>query len=272
MGDQQVGPGRSENALGGLGPGTTALVTGGAGAIGRGVAGALVEMGVCVAVMSRNPTQVERVAGDLGQRAIAATGDVGSARDAERAVRAVVREWGHLDVVVHAAAVTEGVVRLDDLTPDQIETVLRVNIVGAIHIAQAAARAMRESGGGRIVNAGSVAAHQALPGRVAYGSSKAGLIQLTRQLAVELGPDGIAANSVSPGQTPTVLRSISDTPGQEPRPKLATSGETPLDRIPLGRRGVVADFVGPILFLASDLAGYVTGIDLVVDGGAMAMR
>lgn len=118
----------------------------------------------------------------------------------------------------------------------------------------------------------SVAANQAMRGRNVYGPTKAALTHLTRQLAVELGPFGITANAVSPGQTPTRITLVEDEPGKPPRAKMAVVGESQLDRIPLYRRGELADFVGPILFFASDLSGYTTGADLVVDGGASVLR
>jgi len=101
-----------------------------------------------------------------------------------------------------------------------------------------------------------------------YGATKAAVVRMARQLAVELGPDGIRVNSVSPGQTPTVLRGVDEPPGGPP---VAARGGGEA-AIPLRRRGRLDDYAGPVLFLASDLAAYVTGIDLLVDGGVAIRR
>lgn len=262
--------GKPELELPGLGPGVVALVTGATGAIGGAVAAAFARLGVQVAVNGRSTSRAQQVAGDLPGSAIAVAGDVADPAEARRIVDLVLERWGRLDVLVHCAAISEGSVPLADLDPPLIETVVRANVSGSIVVAAAAAEPMRAAGRGRIVNVASIAGHRAIPGRVVYGTTKAALIHLTRQLAVELGPYGITVNCVSPGQTPTRITRAADPPGMPPTRKTDTAGEARLDRIPLGRRGELEDYVGPILFLASDLAAYVTGADLVIDGGAVA--
>jgi len=259
--------------LPGLGPGRSALITGGTGAIGRATAEALIRMGVSVAINGRSPEATEAAANDLGSGVLALPGDIANPIDADRIVQESADRWGSLDVLVHSAALSEGAVPLDELTDHEIDEVVRVNVRGSLMIARAAGRLMCRQGGGRIVNVASVAAHRALPGRVVYGTTKAALVQLTRQLAVELGPCGVMVNSVSPGQTPTFIRLVDEPPGSVPRPKVDDpTGEATCERIPLRRRGQLADFVGPILFLASNLAAYVTGVDIPIDGGAMVLR
>jgi NAD(P)-dependent dehydrogenase (short-subunit alcohol dehydrogenase family) len=102
-----------------------------------------------------------------------------------------------------------------------------------------------------------------------YGASKAALNRLALQMAVDLGKDGIRVNSVSPGQTPTQLRAFDEPPGTPPREAMSrrVTGES----LPLGRRGQLDDYVGPTLFLLSDMSRYVTGIDVPVEGGALAV-
>ena len=191
---------------------------------------------------------------------------------AASAVTATVGTFGRLDALVNLAAVGDSGGALDDLTVDEIDTVLRTNLRGALLLAQECARPMR-AGGGSIINVASIGGHRVTPGRLVYGPSKAALIYLTRQLAAELGPDGIRANSISPGQTPTALRKFSDPAGGD---NVLSAGHrdrpTTTGRIPLGRRGTLDDYVGAILFLISGLSAYVTGTDLLVDGGAAILR
>jgi NAD(P)-dependent dehydrogenase (short-subunit alcohol dehydrogenase family) len=260
-------------ALPGLVPGRTAVITGGTGAIGKAVAEAMGELGMGVAIVGRSEQRVREVAEELGTgSALPVAADIAETAAVERMVATTVDHFGAIDVLIHAAAVSEGAVPLEELTDEQIDEVLRINVRGALVAARTVVPVMKDRGRGRIVNVASVAAHQAMPGRNVYGASKAALVQLTRQLAVELGPHGITANSVSPGQTPSHITLVGDSPGGIPRAKKVTAGEAGTDRIPLRRRGVLEDFVGPILFLASDLAPYTTGIDILVDGGTSALR
>ena len=115
----------------------------------------------------------------------------------------------------------------------------------------------------------SVAAHRSQPGAAPYGASKAALISLTQHLAVDLGPDGITVNSVSPGQTPTKLRSWDEPAGGAPQ---SMGSSSDVAGIPRRRRGRLEDYVGAILFLCSSLADYVTGVDIPVEGGARLVR
>lgn len=259
--------------LPGLEPPRVALITGAGGAIGFAVAEAMRDLGMSLAVLGRSESRMHEVASHLGEdRAVPLVADVTDAGSVRAAVAAIDRRFGRIDVLVHAAAVSEGNVPLLDLSEDLIDTVLRVNLFGSMVLGREVAPVMMRRGTGAIVNVSSVAAHQAMPGRNVYGTTKAGLIQLTRQLAVELGPHGIRANSVSPGQTPTEITRVSDPPGRAPRRKGEAQGEAGEDRIPLRRRGLLEDYVGPVLFLASDLAAYVTGVDIPVEGGTLILR
>lgn len=259
--------------LPGLDAGTVALVTGGSGAIGGRVAAALLGMGACVGLMARSAERLDEAAAglDSGDRLAAVAGDVADEGDAAAAVAAVTDRWGRLDVLVHCAAVADHKLRLEDLDPDVVDRVLAVNVRGALLMAKVAAVPMRRQGRGCIVNVASVSGHRAMAGGSVYGASKAALIHLTRVLATELGPDGVRVVSISPGQTPTPLRDVADPPGGGPAPAAGTSGGK-AERVPLRRRGELDDYVGPILFLASDLARYVTAVDVPVEGGVMAAR
>jgi NAD(P)-dependent dehydrogenase (short-subunit alcohol dehydrogenase family) len=262
-------------ALPGISPDTAVLITGGSGAIGSRTAAVLSAMGARVAIMARSPERVTQAAGEAQRsgRVLGVAGDVSVPEDISRVVDATVGEFGRLDALVNLAAVGDSGGDLADLTLHEIDTVIGTNLRGALVLAQECARPMREAGAGSIINVSSIAAHRVTPGRLVYGPTKAALIYLTRQLAGELGPSGIRANSISPGQTPTLLRKFTDPAGGAN--VLSGGGSdrpTQTKRIPLGRRGALDDYVGTILFLISDLSAYVTGTDLLVDGGASILR
>lgn len=275
--DQSPGPAARRGSAGdpdlrlpGLGPGTRALVTGGAGAIGRRCAERLIELGVSVAVMSRSADSVQATAEALcaaggDGRVIGMAGDVASEIDVGRVMARIGRSWGGLDLLVHCAAVGDDTA-LGDLDEARIGAVLATNVAGTLLMAKASAEVMRP--GSSIVNVASVMAHRVWPERSLYATSKAAVVHATRALAAELGPRGIRVNSVSPGNTPTVLTSVDDSPGRT-RPVSPGGSAT---RIPLRRRGSLDDYVGPVLFLGSSLAAYTTGVDIVVDGGLIALR
>ncbi len=261
--------------LPGITPETVVLITGGSGAIGARTAAVLSAIGARVTIMARSPERVVQAAAEAQRsgQVLGAAGDISVPADITRVVTATVREFGRLDALVNLAAVGDSGGALADLTLDEIDTVIGTNLRGAMVLARESARPMRESGGGSIVNVASVAAHRVTPGRLVYGPSKAALIYLTRQLAAELGPYGIRANSISPGQTPTTLRKFSEPPGGDNVPSAGRADRpTQTGRIPLGRRGTLDDYVGAILFLLSGLSAYVTGTDLLVDGGASIVR
>ena len=259
--------GTDQLRLPGIGPATRGLVTGGAGAIGRRCAERLLAMGASVAVMSRSSEAIASTVEALegSGRAVGFDGDVGSEADLRRVVDAIRAEWGGLDLVVHCAAVGDDS-PLADLDEGRIAALLNTNVAGTLLVAKVAAEAMGP--GSSIVNVASVMAHRVWPGRSLYATSKAAVVHATRALAAELGPRGIRVNSVSPGNTPTVLTHVGDSPGQgQP---VSPGGSA--DRIPVRRRGELDDYVGPVLFLASDLARYTTGVDMVVDGGLILLR
>jgi NAD(P)-dependent dehydrogenase (short-subunit alcohol dehydrogenase family) len=261
----------SPPVLPGIDADSAVLITGGSGAIGARCAAVLSAMGARVAIMSRDRPTVDAAA--ARSRSIGAVlglaGDISDEADVRAAVDTVVGEFGRLDATVNLAAVGDSGSQLDDLTVDEIDTVLRINLRGALLVARESAKPMKAAGHGSIVNVASIAGHRVTSGRLAYGPSKAAVVYLSRQLAVELGSSGVRSNSISPGQTPTALRKFSDPAGGD---NVASSPDpnrpTKTGKIPIGRRGTLDDYVGTILFLISDLSAYVTGADILVDGGA----
>lgn len=255
--------------LPGIDASTVVIVLGGAGAIGGETVRAFAAAGASVAVVARDREQAAAAA-----KAVAGPGtvepftaDLADSDSLQRLVDDVTRQLGTPGVLVNSAAL--GADRADITTVEraQLTTMMDVNVVGAFEAIKAVVPAMRSLGRGRIVNVASVAAQRALPGSAPYAASKAALIVLTRNLAVDLGPEGITVNAVSPGQTPTKLRAWNE-PGGTPSERIDSRPRG----VPLGRRGTLADYAGAILFLASSLADYVTGVDLPVEGGGRLVR
>ncbi len=258
--------------LPGIGPGTTALVTGGTGAIGCEIARALVQLGATVGIAGRSADRTAEVAEGLANEgshgsAVPIVADVVDLAVMRAAVAELVGDDGGLDVLVNSAAVGTVAKPIAEVTEDEIDAVLAVNVKGAL-LAAIACSPHLERSRGCVVNIASIGAYGAHPGHAIYGATKAAVLRLTKQLAVDLGPSGIRSNSVSPGQTPTRIRGWDEEPGVAPVE--TDSRVIGADVIPLGRRGELADYVGPVLFLASDLARYVNGIDIPVEGGVLA--
>jgi NAD(P)-dependent dehydrogenase (short-subunit alcohol dehydrogenase family) len=237
--------------------GKSALVTGGAQGIGRAVAAGLVVEGARVVVLDFDAEAAERTASELG--CVAVVGDVSRREDVRRAVETCAESYGGLHVVAANAGVAavEPFFDTDDATWEQI---VAVNLNGAFRTIQESARVMREGGGGAIVVTTSTNAYWPETGTSPYTASKHGLLGLVRNAALDLGAYGIRVNAVAPGIVRTRLAIfLTDDPVEGPRY---------LEHVPLGRFAEPEDIAKTILFLASDDAAYVTGAQLVVDGGA----
>ncbi len=244
--------------------GRVAVVTGASSGLGVTFAVALAHAGADVVVTGRRADRLEAVAEEVrqtGRRCVAVVGDVSRPADCAVVVGRTVDELGRLDVLVNNAgtAATGPALRQD---PAAFEAVLQVNLAGAHHMAQAAARAMVAAGrGGSIVN---ISSALALSGsdvpQAAYSASKAGLLGLTRDLALQwTGRYGIRVNALAPGFFPSELTA----------PLLGTEKGLAgvLARTPVGRVGRPEELVGPLLLLAGDAGSYITGSTLAVDGG-----
>ena len=234
--------------------GRTAVVTGGSGAIGSAIARSLAAQGATVAVVDADE-RAESVAAEVGGFAIVSdlTGPAVPLRIVEQAITMT----GSLDVLVNAAGIQVRTAAVD-ITASEWERLLAVNLTAAYRLTQAAATALSATRGS-IINIVSLSADRAVAGIVPYGATKAALVQLTRGLAVELGPLGIRVNAVAPGYVLTPMTaSILEQPDFRDRV---------LARIPLGRLADGDDIADVVTFLASDAARYMTGTVLPVDGG-----
>jgi NAD(P)-dependent dehydrogenase (short-subunit alcohol dehydrogenase family) len=238
--------------------GKTCLVTGGGRGIGRGVALAFAAEGANVGVCARTRTQVEAVADEIGEHGVEIEVDVTDETSCRRAVDALISRFGPPSVLVNAAGVSPVRQRAEKHTVDAWRQIMDVNLTGAFLMTQAAAPSLLAAGGA-VVMISSVTGIIASPRLAGYGASKAGLTHLTRTLAREWADRGVRVNAVSPGYVETDLSSA----------LLAVDRlrEEIVAHTPLGRVAIVGEIVPAVLFLASDEASYITGANLLVDGG-----
>jgi 3-oxoacyl-[acyl-carrier protein] reductase len=239
--------------------GRVAVVTGAGRGIGAATSRLLAQAGAHVALLDRDSAGVTRTAeaiGVEGGEALPFTNDITDSFAVERTLDRVVEEWGRLDVLVNNA----GELReapLDDLTDDDLEESLDINLRGTLVCSRAAVPLMMTRGGGRILSAASMSTRIGAVGLTAYAASKAAVVGMTRTWARELGPKGITVNAVAPGLID------SETTRAVPSGEL----EATLDRLPARRLGQPEEVAAVYLFLASDLASFINGALVGVDGG-----
>jgi len=236
-----------------------ALVTGASQGIGRATALALAQAGARVAVAARNAGKLAEVVAEIaaaGGEAIAVPMDVADAEQVKAGFRQTIAKFGKLDILVNNAAITRDGLAVR-MKAEDWDAVLRTNLTGAHFCAQQAMSVMMRARYGRIINVTSVVAETGNPGQANYVAAKAGLIGLTRALAVEIASRNITVNAVAPG--------FIVSPMTDPLPQAVKDGL--VARVPLGRMGTDAEVAAAIVFLASDEAGYITGAVLDVNGG-----
>jgi gluconate 5-dehydrogenase len=243
------------------------IVTGGGTGIGKHIALRFAEAGALVVIASRKLENLEAVQKEItagGGRALAIRCDVRDPEDVARVVQSTVREFGRLDVLVnnHGASFRSPIL---DMSPNGWNTIVAINLTGTFLFAQAAGRVMRDQGSGSIINISSTAGVHGSAAMAHYAAAKAGVINFTRSLADELAAHGIRVNCIAPGPIVTegyleVLRARGEVPE-----KLGAG-------IVMGRWGECDEIAWPVLFLASDASGFMTGESIVIDGGGRSMR
>jgi 3-oxoacyl-[acyl-carrier protein] reductase len=241
--------------------GKVAIVTGGRQGIGRGIANLLAQRGAKVVIVNRQEAAKE--AAEIGGGAIAITADVTSEADWQAVAATVEATFGRADILVNAAGIYP-MASLDEMTPDAWRHVMAVNLDAHVLGARAIVPLMRKAGGGAIVTVGSDAVGMVTPpgmGFSHYVASKMGAIGLVRALANELAADNIIVNAVHPGITDT--EGASGMPNEQKAQVYMTQA--------IKRLGTPDDIAGPVAFLTSDDARFVTGQTLVVDGGLMRL-
>ena len=239
--------------------GKVALVTGASQGIGRATSLVFAEAGVKVAVAARSAERLVTLAAEIeaaGSEALAVPIDVADAAQVKAGFERILAKFGKLDILVNNAAITRDMLALRMKLEDW-EAVLRTNLTGAYLCTQQALGAMLRQRSGRIINLASVVAETGNAGQANYVTSKAGLIGLTRAIAVEVASRNITVNAVAPGFIETPM---TDSLSQEIKDRVKTL-------IPLGRFGRDRDVAAAIVFLASDEAAYITGQVLDVNGG-----
>jgi 3-oxoacyl-[acyl-carrier protein] reductase len=239
--------------------GRVAIVTGGTRGIGRAIVEAYAAAGAAVVVIARKPhelAETEAAVGALGGPVLTVAGSVGDPEVLDTAVARTIDELGRLDIVVNNAATNPAFGPTIDVESRAVRKILEVNLEGPLHLAQAAWRAWMRDHGGVILNVASTGGLHASPFIGMYNVSKAALIHLTRQLALELAP-GVRVNAIAPGLVKTEFARALWEPDEE-----GIAARHPLDRI-----GAPDDVGALALFLASDAAAWITGEVYRLDGG-----
>lgn len=236
--------------------GRNALVTGSTRGIGRAIAETLAECGARVGVVGRDLERSQAVAASIGRGAQGFAADVSETASVVKLVTDVEAAFGGIDILVNNAGLTRDnlMMRIRD---DDWDAVIDANLRGAFVAIRAATRGMMKRRWGRVINIASIVGITGNKGQANYAASKAGLIGLTKSVAKELGSRNILANAIAPGFIETDMTAA----------MTAEARTTMAGQIPLERLGTPSDVAGAVAFLASDLASYITGQVLVVDGG-----
>jgi NAD(P)-dependent dehydrogenase (short-subunit alcohol dehydrogenase family) len=241
--------------------GRVAIVTGAGRGLGRTMAIALAAAGADICASARSQDEIESLAAevrDLGRRAIAVSADCTDPAACDRVVEAAVGQLGRVDILVNNAGMNIRKPVLE-LAEEEYRQVLETNLVGYFHFARSAGRMLVKQGSGKVINISSILGRVALASQGAYASSKGGIEQLTKVLAIEWAPDNVQVNAIGPTYFETELtRPLFE----DPERKAFISGRTPM-----GRWGQPHELAGAVIFLASRASDYVTGHTLMVDGG-----
>jgi 3-oxoacyl-[acyl-carrier protein] reductase len=237
--------------------GKTALVTGAARGIGLAIATRLAADGLRVALLDQDRAALEAAAPGLGAGALALAADVTRAAEVDAAIARIEREWGRLDVLVNNAGITGRSFPIWELTDEDWQRVIDVDLTSVFLCCRAAVKVMLRQGGGRIVNIASIAGKEGNPTLVPYSTAKAGVIGLTKALAKEVATRGILVNAVAPAVIGTELLKQMET----------STVELLISKIPMGRVGTPEEVAALVAWLASDQCTFSTGAVYDLSGG-----
>lgn len=242
--------------------GKTAVVTGASRGIGRAIAVALAQAGADLALVARTADGLADTAADItaiGRKAVVIPADVTDQAAVADAAAAAIDHLGYVDVLVNNAGGANFMVGFKDLRLSGWDKLIRLNLTSAVYVCHAFAGHLLDRRTGSVINVASVAGVASAPLIAPYGAAKAGLISLTKSLAVEWAADGIRVNALCPGWTATDLnRDLWEDP---------VAGPATIATVPMRRWASASEMAGPAVFLASDASSYMTGQTLVVDGG-----
>ena len=243
--------------------GKTALVTGATHGIGRAIAIAYAAEGANVIACGRDETALASLAAEIGERCVAQRTDVQSEADVEAAVAVAVERFGGLDVALNSAGTGGGMSLVRNADLAVAEEIWRTNVLGLLACMKHECRAMRQRGGGSIINISSLSGKMPAKAMAAYAGSKAAVNVMTEVAALEMGEYSVRVNAIGPGAIDTRMTEWMKLPGV---------GEAIIGETPLGRIGETGDLTGLALYLASDASSFVTGQIFYADGGASLMR
>jgi len=249
--------------------GKVALITGGGTGIGEAIAWRFVEDGAKICITGRRKEMLDKVAQDMpSDKIVTCAGDVTDPRDVERMIDTIIKFGGKLDVLVNNAGIDPGGT-IVDLELELWKQVMDINLTGPFLTMKGSISHMIKNGGGSIINIASLGGLRCLPGMPAYCTSKAGLIMLTKQAALDYGPDKVRCNVVCPGATRTVMLEEALTPLTENlKTDIAGVFKCISSNVPLRRVATPREISGICSYLASDDSLFMTGSEILLDGGS----